>query len=46
MFTKGGCMHAAGVMPTVAASVERAQFWIDHDKARSAKMPRPPQYLE
>ena len=25
---------------------EKAQFWINHDKVQSAKMPRPPAYLD
>ncbi len=35
-------------MDKVAALVvtEKAQFWINHDKVQSAKMPRPPAYLE
>jgi glyoxylase-like metal-dependent hydrolase (beta-lactamase superfamily II) len=35
-------------MDKVAALVvtEKAQFWINHDKVQSAKMPRPPAYLD
>jgi glyoxylase-like metal-dependent hydrolase (beta-lactamase superfamily II) len=35
-------------MNRVAALVvtEKAQFWINHDKVQSAKMPRPPAYLD
>src|SRR5512134_10794 len=35
-------------MEKVAALVvtEKAQFWINHDQAQSAKMPRPPAYLD
>lgn len=35
-------------MEKVAALVvtEKAQFWINHDKVQSAKMPRPPAYLD
>ena len=35
-------------MDKVAALIvtEKAQFWINHDKAQSAKMPRPPAYLD
>jgi hypothetical protein len=35
-------------MDKVAALVatEKAQFWINHDKAQTARMPRPPVYLD
>jgi len=35
-------------MDKVAALVvtEKAQFWINHDKAQTAKMPRPPAFLD